>query len=50
VVAPENVTNEVFTDTLAAVVKRPAAIPVPAFVLKATLGAEMAEALEAILA
>jgi uncharacterized protein (TIGR01777 family) len=42
VVAPENVTNALFTETLAGVLHRPAAIPVPAFVLKASLGTEMA--------
>jgi len=42
VVAPESVTNELFTDTLAAALHRPAAIPVPAFVLKAGMGAQMA--------
>ena len=45
VVAPEGVSNELFADTLAAVLHRPAAIPVPAFVLKARLGAQMAREL-----
>jgi NAD dependent epimerase/dehydratase family enzyme len=39
------VTNELFTDTLAAALHRPAAIPVPAFALKAALGSEMAKEL-----
>lgn len=42
VTAPENVTNALFTETLATVLHRPAAIAVPAFVLKAALGAQMA--------
>ena len=45
VVAPEGVTNALFTETLASALHRPAAIPVPAFVLKASLGAEMAREL-----
>jgi uncharacterized protein (TIGR01777 family) len=45
VVAPENVTNALFADTLAATLHRPAAIPVPGFVLKAAFGSEMAREL-----
>jgi uncharacterized protein (TIGR01777 family) len=45
VVAPESVTNAAFTETLAHVLGRPAALPVPAFVLKTALGAEMAQEL-----
>ncbi len=41
-VAPEPVTNEVFTKTLGAVLHRPTLIPVPAVALKFALG-EMAE-------
>jgi uncharacterized protein (TIGR01777 family) len=42
VVAPEGISNALFTENLAAALHRPAAIPVPAFALKAALGAEMA--------
>jgi len=37
-VAPEPVTNAEFTKTLAAVLRRPALLPVPAFALKFLLG------------
>jgi NAD dependent epimerase/dehydratase family enzyme len=40
-VAPEPVTNAVFTATLARALRRPAYLTVPAFLLRATLG-EMA--------
>jgi uncharacterized protein len=42
-VAPESVTNRQFTETLARVLHRPAAIPVPAFALKAAIGSELAQ-------
>jgi len=42
--APNPVTNKVFSSTLASVLKRPAFLPMPAFVLKLMLG-EMAEEL-----
>jgi len=42
--APEPVTNKVFSSTLGKILKRPAFIPVPAFVLKLILG-QMAEEL-----
>ena len=42
--APNPVTNKVFSSTLARVLKRPAFLPMPAFVLKLLLG-EMAEEL-----
>jgi len=45
VVAPENITNALFAETLATVLHRPAAFPVPAFVLKAALGSQMANEL-----
>jgi len=45
VVAPEPINNALFTEMLASVLGRPAPLPVPAFVLKATLGAEMAQEL-----
>jgi uncharacterized protein (TIGR01777 family) len=41
-VAPEPVTNAQFTQALARVLGRPAALPVPGFALKVALGAEMA--------
>lgn len=44
-VAPESVTNEVFTATLARVLHRPAPVPIPAFALKAMLGSELAHEL-----
>jgi uncharacterized protein len=44
VIAPEPVTNETFTATLANVLKRPAILPAPAFALKMGLG-EVAESL-----
>jgi hypothetical protein len=42
--APEPVTNKVFTSTLGKVLRRPALIPMPAFVMKLMLG-QMAEEL-----
>lgn len=42
--APNPVTNKIFSSTLARVLKRPALLPMPAFVLKLMLG-EMAEEL-----
>ena len=42
--APNPVTNKVFSSTLASVLKRPAFMPMPAFVLKLMLG-EMAQEL-----
>ena len=42
--APNPVTNKIFSHTLARVLKRPAFLPMPAFVLKLMLG-EMAEEL-----
>ena len=42
--APNPVTNKIFSSTLASVLKRPAFLPMPAFVLKLMLG-EMAEEL-----
>ena len=42
--APNPVTNKVFTQTLAGILKRPALLPVPAWVLKLMLG-EMSELL-----
>ena len=42
--APNPVTNKIFSSTLASVLKRPALLPMPAFVLKLMLG-EMAEEL-----
>lgn len=44
-VAPESVTNEQFTDTLAAVLGRSTFLPVPGFALRAVLGGEMAREL-----
>jgi uncharacterized protein len=43
--APNPVTNREFTHVLAALLKRPAAIPAPAFALKMAMGPEMAEEL-----
>lgn len=43
--APQPVINQVFTDTLARVLRRPAFLPAPAFALKLALGAEMAHEL-----
>jgi len=43
-VAPDAVTNRTFTRTLASVLKRPALVPAPAFVLRTVLG-EMADEL-----
>lgn len=43
--APQPVINQVFTDTLARVLHRPAFLPAPAFALKLALGAEMAQEL-----
>ena len=37
-VAPERVRNEEFTKTLAALLRRPAILPVPAWTLRAVLG------------
>ena len=45
VVAPEPVTNFVFTRAIAEALKRPAVFPAPALALKFVLGREMAEAL-----
>ncbi|MFQ5458925.1 MAG: TIGR01777 family oxidoreductase [Myxococcota bacterium] len=45
VVSPNPVTNETFTKTLGRVLRRPAFVPVPAPVLRALAGREMAEAL-----
>jgi len=42
-VAPEPVTNEVFTKTFARVLKRPAFLPVPKFGLKILFGSELTE-------
>jgi uncharacterized protein (TIGR01777 family) len=42
-VAPESVTNALFTETLARVLHRSAPLPVPAFALKAALGSELAQ-------
>ncbi|MCU0309366.1 MAG: TIGR01777 family oxidoreductase [Acidimicrobiales bacterium] len=44
-VAPEPVTNAELTKTLGAVLRRPTALPVPAFGPKLLLGSELAEAL-----
>ena len=41
-VAPESVTNEQFSDTLASVLGRSTFLPVPRFALRALLGSEMA--------
>jgi uncharacterized protein (TIGR01777 family) len=43
VVAPEPVTNRVFTETLGRVLGRPTVMPVPAFALRLALGGEMAD-------
>lgn len=43
--APNPVTNEVFTQTLAKVLNRPARLPVPAFGPRLLLGADMSDAL-----
>ncbi len=45
VTAPEPVTNADFTRTLAGVLGRPAALPVPAFALRLLFGAEMADSI-----
>lgn len=42
-VAPESVTNELFTKTLARVLHRSAPVPIPAFALRALVGAELAD-------
>ena len=42
-VAPEAVTNAEFSRTLGRVLKRPSFVPVPAFALRAAVGAELAE-------
>jgi uncharacterized protein len=42
VVAPESITNAMFTEALGRVLGRPTAMAVPGFALKAALGAEMA--------
>ena len=44
-VAPESVTNALFTETLARVLHRPAPLPVPAFALRAALGSDFASEL-----
>jgi uncharacterized protein (TIGR01777 family) len=42
-VAPEAITNEQFTEALGNVLSRPTVLPVPAFALKAVVGAELAQ-------
>jgi uncharacterized protein (TIGR01777 family) len=44
-VAPEPINNSLLTEALGRVLHRPVALPVPAFALKAALGAEMAREL-----